>query len=88
MVLFYWDFIGSKQHSFAERIEHLSPLYAVARFNSRQQLLKCIGSHDCRHHGRTLSLKVYQFEVLLLIRSVLPGLPYGHDNLKHTCICD
>ena len=24
---------------FAQKIEHLSPLYAVARFNSRQQLL-------------------------------------------------
>ena len=38
LVLFYCDFIGSEQHFLPEKIEHLSPLYAVARFNSRQQL--------------------------------------------------
>ena len=29
LVLFYCDFIGSEQHFLAEKIEHLSPLYAV-----------------------------------------------------------
>ena len=37
-MFFYCDFIGSEQHFLAEKIEHLSPLYAVGRFNSRQQL--------------------------------------------------
>ena len=36
LVMFYWDFIGSEKHFLPDKIEHLSPLYAVASFNSRQ----------------------------------------------------